>query len=417
MQPFSKIVRSGGAGASAIRKIMALADRKHIINLGLDPAEIISFGGGWVGHRAPEPMRRAYRAIATDKKLFHQSGAYSATAGSAEAKHAIRALNRRLYGMKLREEEIVVGQSATELTYAMLAALLDPDDRVLIFDPTYASFPVQIQTVQRHEKGIVHVRAFDPRRWTYRDERALLQDVRAALKKFRPKLILFSAPDNPTGWSFSDSFLRDMLRASQRSGTYVAMDLAYHTLYFGDARPGHVSFSPSEYENLIRIHSMSKWCRGLGRRLGWIEADERIVSAIAAIQQSVILSPDTLHQMAFASYVTEALEDGSLAKYLEETRLLYRRAARATCNAIDRHIGARYLTPTGGLYIVMDVGRLAEPFAHEVLKKTGVVVIPGGGFGPSLAKGVRISFGPLVEDPATIEKGIAKIRRFVAKKK
>ena len=32
----------------------------------------------------------------------------------------------------------------------------------------------------------------------------------------------------------------------------------------------------------------------------------------------------------------------------------------------------------------------------EALKATGVLVVPGRGFGPSLANGVRISFGPLV---------------------
>ena len=49
----------------------------------------------------------------------------------------------------------------------------------------------------------------------------------------------------------------------------------------------------------------------------------------------------------------------------------------------------------------------------EALKATGVLVVPGRGFGPSLANGVRISFGPLVHDLAKIESGIERLGRFV----
>lgn len=331
-------------------------------------------------------------------------------------KRTIARVNRALLDLKISEDQIIVGQSATELTYAVLTVLLDPRDRVIIFDPTYASYPAQIQAVQRHAKGIMRVRAFDRRDWTVRNESDVLADARAALKKFRPKLILFSSPDNPTGRSFSDTFIKYLILEARKKGAYVVMDLTYHALYFGDERPAHISFAPADYPNLIRIHSTSKWCRGLGRRLGWIEADERVIAALVAVQQNIILSPDTLHQMAFTSYLERALADGSLAAYLDNTRLAYQRAARATMDALRAHGGGRFLEPTGCLYVVMDAGRPADAFSLDVLKHTGVVVIPGGGFGPSLKNGVRISYGPLVDDIPRLEKGIARMCRFMRKK-
>ena len=89
--------------------------------------------------------------------------------------------------------------------------------------------------------------------------------------------------------------------------------------------------------------------------------------------------------------------------------MLYREAARVTLAAIDAHIGRPRLTPAGGLYTVMDVGRDAETFVPEALKATGVLVVPGGGFGPSLANGVRISFGPLVMTPDRITEGLRRL--------
>jgi aspartate/methionine/tyrosine aminotransferase len=69
--------------------------------------------------------------------------------------------------------------------------------------------------------------------------------------------------------------------------------------------------------------------------------------------------------------------------------------------------------PAGGLYTVVDVGRDAEAFVPEALKATGVLVVPGRGFGPSLTTGVRISFGPLVHDLARIEEGLARLGRVL----
>jgi aspartate/methionine/tyrosine aminotransferase len=43
------------------------------------------------------------------------------------------------------------------------------------------------------------------------------------------------------------------------------------------------------------------------------------------------------------------------------------------------------------------------------LQATGVLVVPGGGFGPSLSRGVRISYGPLVSEPQRITEGLRRL--------
>ena len=68
-----------------------------------------------------------------------------------------------------------------------------------------------------------------------------------------------------------------------------------------------------------------------------------------------------------------------------------------TLKAVDTHLQRPRLTPFGGLYTVVDIGTNADEFVPKALKATGVLVVPGGGFGASLKNGVRISFGPLVK--------------------
>ena len=75
--PISARLRQDDLPGSPIRKIMELADRDNMINMGLDPDDVVSFAGGWVNHSAPEELRAAYERIATDHDTFHASGAYS----------------------------------------------------------------------------------------------------------------------------------------------------------------------------------------------------------------------------------------------------------------------------------------------------------------------------------------------------
>ncbi len=100
---------------------------------------------------------------------------------------------------------------------------------------------------------------------------------------------------------------------------------------------------------------------------------------------------------------------------MDEANRLYAHAARVTLEAVDAFVGRPRLVPAGGLYTVMDVGRDADPFVPEALKATGVLVVPGRGFGPSIASGVRISFGPLVMTPAKITEGLSRLRRVDAR--
>ena len=94
---------------------------------------------------------------------------------------------------------------------------------------------------------------------------------------------------------------------------------------------------------------------------------------------------------------------------MAEANTLYKHAADVTLKAVDTHLQRPRLTPFGGLYTVVDIGADADEFVPKALKATGVLVVPGGGFGASLKNGVRISFGPLVKDTAKIDEGLARL--------
>jgi LL-diaminopimelate aminotransferase len=207
--------------------------------------------------------------------------------------------------------------------------------------------------------------------------------------------------------------MKTMLDFTSEGNTFLVLDHAYKAQYFGESPPEYFSWSPSDHDNLVTLHSNSKWTRGLGRRLGWAEAAEHVVDGMERIQQCSILCPDSLHQMAMKEYLKKALEDGSVKTYVEETRKAYEEAAKTTLSAIDENLRMRRLEPDGGLYTVMDVKEDSDEFVLRVLKNTGVLFIPGKGFGKSLEKGVRISFGPWVGNLKKIKEGMERVGKYL----
>lgn len=403
-------LRDGQLGSSPIRDIMKLADRENIADMGLDPDDVISFAGGWVDHEAPSGLRDAYAEVASDRRLFHELGAYSPTRGLPRARAALLALDRALYGTEgLADEHILVGASSTQLTHSLLLALLDPGDRVVLFDPAYANYGPQLDL---GPEGIEVVRlpVLDTDAWIWMEDRdAVLAGFRALLEEHAPRLLLFSSPNNPTGRIVPDEVFFSLVEAAAEADCFVAVDFAYRTQCFVDPVPAHFAASPVTYPNLIRLHSNSKWCRGLGRRLGWVEAAPHVIEALEVVQQSTALCPDTVHQYALARYLERALDDGSLRTYLDRTTVLYRRAAEHTVRCIGEYLDLPCLEPEGGLYTVIDVGCDGDEFVRRVLSETGVILVPGRGFGPALTRAVRISWGPLVGDHDRIEEGLRRV--------
>ncbi len=410
---------------------MKMADRQSIVAMGLNPDQVISFGGGWVNHEAPKEMQQKYIDIVSDSKKFHRSGGYSPTPGETDCRDAIADFERALFGIKMTGKNVLIGQSSTQITHDTFITIANPGDALLLLDPTYANYygqavfalpsarllvePGQIEK-PIFDANLVYLNVFDPVTWKY------LDDVNSTVEKFKklmdlhkPKAVLVPSPDNPTSQIPKQEFLDALLDVTKDKGAYLIIDHAYKVQYFADKPPKYFSWNPAEHENLITLHSNSKWGRGLGRRLGWVEAHETVIDGMERTQQCSVLCPDTLHQMAMTEYFNECIPNGSLKRYIDKARGDYRKAAKVTLDAIDKHLGMKRLAPEGGLYIVMDVGRDGNDFTMDVLKNTGVLFVPGEGFGASLKNAVRISYGPWVNNTAKIVEGMERVANYIHK--
>ena len=395
---------------SPVREIMSYADPAYIRNLGLDPNQVISFAGGWVNHKAPKELQSAYKSIVENEDTFHISGGYPPTLGSNECKDILCQYEAGMYEVKnLHVDNIAIGNSSTQLTYNLFQTLLDPGDSILLLDPSYCNIPIQV--VMAMEKiNILRFPVLDPIKWEYiADERTI--EFKKFIIENKPKMILLVSPDNPTSQVLSYKFISSALEAAQEIGSFLVIDFAYKEIVFGQNYPAYFSWKPTE--NFLSIHSNSKWSRSLGRRLGWIEGPSEVIAAMESFQNASMLCPDMLHQMAIVEYFNLSLSNKSFFQYISEMVKLYENAALFVEKTIKEHLPFHFLKSKGGLYICMNVGEDGASFVNKVLKNTGVLFVPGWGFGRTMHNAVRISYGPLVRNHEKIEEGIKRVAKLI----
>lgn len=409
----SYLIEKKLADLSPIQTIMKMAEDRNIINMGLNPEEVISFGGGWCNHKTPEILRKIYLEIIQDKKLFHKSGRYSPIKGEYSFRKQLCEFEKQIFHIKnIKPENILIGQSSTQLFHDAIRVLNNPDEIIGFLDPTYANYENSVKCALNKSK-IEFIPALNPETWDYMpDPNHSLEEIKKLCKKGLKTLVIPS-PDNPTSQILSNEFIKNTYKILEEHKAFLLIDYAYKELYF-DTMPEYFKWSPDEYPYLITLHSNSKWLSSLGRRLGWVEANSEIISAFEKINESAILSPDTLHSMATTEFLKQTLEDKTLEKYINKTRKLYKETSKVLTKNIEKNLKTKYLKPQGGLYTCIPTPNQENPvtFVEKLLKETGVLLIPGKGFGPTMEYGLRLSFGPLCYQHDLIEQGIEKIKNY-----
>ena len=113
--------------------------------------------------------------------------------------------------------------------------------------------------------------------------------------------------------------------------------------------------------------------------------------------------------MALTKFINESIENNILKNYVKKTREMYRDTAEKTVDILKKNLDFPLIVPDGGLYVWINVDIDSTKFVEDTLKKTGVLFVPGWGFGRTGRKAIRLSFGPLVEDIDKIEEGVQRV--------
>jgi len=221
-----------------------------------------------------------------------------------------------------------------------------------------------------------------------------------------PKLLVIINPGNPTGASLPRKSLEAIVRfVEQRPGLVLAADEVYQENVYGDAPP-FISFKKIVRDlgskiPLVSFHSISKGFTGeCGLRGGYFELTniDSAVKAQLTKLASVSLCSNTMGQVAVGLMVNPPTSGPELKAYEKEKKeklaSLERRANKVAA-ALDALEGVSCVRPQGAMYLFPSItlpdaavkaakrSSMAPDafYALRLLEGTGLVTVPGSGFG------------------------------------
>ena len=194
----------------------------------------------------------------------------------------------------------------------------------------------------------------------------------------RAKLVFLNYPNNPTAAVATAAYLEQTVALCRAHGILLAYDNAYCDLTFDGYRAPSIFETPGADEIALEFFSLSKSYSMTGWRLGFAVGRAELIGALTRVKSYVDTGPFLAVQKAGAA----ALDRGEELVAPIRSELQRRRDAAVTAL---RQAGFTVDSPKAAMYlwVPLPAGVASADFARLTLEETGVVVLPGSGFGPA----------------------------------
>ena len=325
---------------------------------------------------------------------------YSASKGIPGLLRAQAAYYGRRFGVKIKPETQVVATLGSKEGFANMAqAITAPGDVVLVPNPSY---PIHAFGFLMAGGVIRSVPAEPTPAFFPALERAVIHSIP------KPIAIVVCYPANPTAYTASLDFYRDLVQFAKKHELIILSDLAYAEVYFDDVPPPSVLQVPGAMDVTVEFTSMSKTFSMAGWRMGFAVGNERLLSALARVKSYLDYGAYTPIQVAAAAALNGP-ED-----CIAEMRNTYRRRRDVLVESFG-NAGWSFAPPSASMFAWVPVPEPyaalgALEFSKLLIEKASVAVAPGIGFGEHGEGYVRIA---LVENEQRIRQAARSIKRFL----
>ncbi|HTJ57437.1 MAG TPA: aminotransferase [Devosiaceae bacterium] len=233
--------------------------------------DAINLGQGFPDMDGPEEIRRL-----AAEALLTRSNQYPPMLGLPELRQAVAETASRFYGLEVDwQSEVLVTSGATEALSDCMAALLQPGDEVVVFEPLYDCYLPLI----RRAGGIPRFVRLEPPHWQL-DEAAL-----GAAFSPRTKAVLLNNPLNPATKVFSEAELSQLARLIIEHDAIAICDEVYEHIVFDGRRHLPLIMLPGMRERTVRIGSAGKTLSLTGWKVGYVTATPALLDPIAKAHQ------------------------------------------------------------------------------------------------------------------------------------
>lgn len=346
--------------ASPIRRLVPLAEEAerrgvHVLRLNIGQPDIPT----------PRGMIEAYQSY--DEEVL----AYGPAQGLPALQEEVARYYTE-YGDPVRPEHVTVTFGGSEALVFALAAITDPGDEVVVFEPFYANYLGFGALASATIRSVV---------CSPEDGFRLPPDeaIEAAINP-RTKAFVFCSPGNPTGVVLTAEEMQRIGRLAEKHDLFIISDETYKEFsYDGEPVTSALSLDCAD-ERVIVADSVSKRFSACGARVGFLVAANPDFNAAVLRMALARLCPATVDQLAcVAAYqLPSSYLDPIVDEYRNRRDVLV-----AGLNAID---GVSTHKPHGAFYTmatfpVRDIDHYASWLLTDFSYNGDTVMLaPGTGF-------------------------------------
>ena len=301
------------------------------------------------------------------KNNSHQNK-YLQMQGLNELRTAISKYENMKKNQKYKKENIIIGPGTKELMF-LLQLLFDGE--ILLPAPSWVSYAPQ-SILSRNKFN--WIKTSSENNWFPTAE----EIEKTVLKNKNKKYLLFlNSPNNPSGQICSN--LKEISSVAKKYNILILSDEIYSELSFSSDYKSISEFYP---EYTIVSNGLSKWGGAGGWRLGYFV----IPDALKELKNSLkILASETFSSVsAPIQYAAIAAYTNNHDEYLNNSRLILKEIGRYVYQNLKSN-KVNINKPQGGFYLMPEFlitkFSSSEEMCGDILKKTGVALLPGSDFG------------------------------------
>lgn len=279
-------------------------------------------------------------------------------------------------------EQFLITFGASEALLYALAAVCDPGDEVLVFDPCYGNYLGLAAQVGVTLRGVP---------CTLDDDFAIPSVVEVAQYLGpRTRALLLCNPNNPTGRVYGEQELRQLLDLCHQHRLFLFVDEAYREFVYDGMTPRSILHLAPSDPCVVVLDSLSKRFSLCGARIGCLlTSNEELLGAVGRMAQARLAAP-TLEQRASAFLLQQIGWD-----FIAAVQHEYQMRRDTLCRALRRIPGVELTTPQGAFYALVRLPVAdAEQFARFLLQEFSVdgattFLAPAAGFYVNPGRGMN----------------------------
>lgn len=321
---------------------------------------------------------------------------YTSNWGLIELREEIAKYMQR-YGMFYNpQNEILVTVGASEGVDAVLRAILNPGDEIIVVQPCYVNYTPLAELCQAKVVPLdSSVNGYYP----------TAEQIKALITP-KTKAIMMCSPNNPTGTMIPREELEKIAKLIQENKIWCISDEIYCELAYDGFEHVSIGSFPGMKDYTIILNGFSKSFAMTGWRIGYIAAPAEVLALVVKLH-----GYNTICAPIFSQYgAVEGLKN--CFKDVEKMRVSYQQRRNYMYKSFT-DMGLPVPEPTGAFYMFPDIsstGLTDEEFATQLFQKYNVAVVPGSVFGLGGKGHIRCCYATAIDK---IKIAMERIAQFV----